>query len=90
MPLLDTMNIAGKVITADALHTISSFGLYLKLRGADYVFIVIGNKKKFIEHLKMMNIREDCNSFSVTEEKSHGRLEKRKGTKILRFELDIL
>ena len=78
IPLLDTINIAGKVVTADALHTISSFGLYLKLRGADYVFIAKGNKKKLIDRLKMINIREAYDSFSVTAEKSHGRLEKRK------------
>ncbi len=45
MSLLDTINIIGKVATADALQTLSSFGLYLKIRGVDYVFIVKGNKK---------------------------------------------
>jgi predicted transposase YbfD/YdcC len=78
MPLLDTIDITGKVVTADALHTISGFGLYLKSRDADYVFIAKGNKKKLIDRLRMMNIREVYDSYSKTEEKSHGRLETRK------------
>jgi hypothetical protein len=44
-PLLDTIDIEGKIIKADALHSTKDFGQYLKSRGADYVYLVKGNRK---------------------------------------------
>ena len=77
-PLLDTINIKGKVITADALHTIKDFGKYLVSRKANYVFIVKGNKKKLINRLNMIDIQKHHRSFYMTKERSHGRFETRK------------
>jgi hypothetical protein len=54
-PLLDKINIKGKVITADALHTQVDLANYIKKREADYVFIVKDNQrnlKKEIEGLE--------------------------------------
>lgn len=54
-PLLDKIDIRGKVITADAIHTQVSLAEYIKKRQADYVFIVKenqGNLKKDIEALE--------------------------------------
>lgn len=42
-PLLDQLDIAGAVITADALHTVRAHAAYLRIRGAFYVFTVKGN-----------------------------------------------
>lgn len=43
-PLLDRVDIAGAIITADALHTQDEHARYLHDRGAHYVFIVKGNR----------------------------------------------
>lgn len=54
-PLLDKIDIKGKVITADAMHTQVDLANYIKKREADYVFIVKenqGNLKKEIEALE--------------------------------------
>lgn len=54
-PLLDKIDIKGRVITADALHTQVDLAKYIKKREADYVFIVKenqGNLKKEIEALE--------------------------------------
>ena len=42
-PLLDQLDIAGAVITADALHTVRAHAAYLRKRDAFYVFTVKGN-----------------------------------------------
>ncbi len=39
-PLLDTLDLTGVVVTADALHTTRSLARHLDQRGADYVFTV--------------------------------------------------
>ena len=77
-PFLDNLDIKGKIITADALHTIRDFGVYLTKRGADYVFIAKGNKYKLIERLKMLEIRNNYTSVYETKDKIHGRLETRR------------
>jgi len=54
-PLLDKIDIEGKVITADALHTHEDLANYIKKRQGDYVFIVKDNQanlKKAIEDLE--------------------------------------
>lgn len=54
-PLLSKIDIKGKIITADALHTQVDLANYIKEREADYVFIVKenqGNLKKEIEALE--------------------------------------
>ena len=43
-PLLDQVDLAGKVVTADALHTQADHARYLIERHADYVFTVKGNQ----------------------------------------------
>jgi len=53
-PLLDKIDIKGKVITADALHTQVDLANYIKRREADYVLIAKDNQellKKAIEDL---------------------------------------
>jgi len=77
-PLLDTIDIRGKVVTADALHTLTDFGKYLAGRSADYVFIAKGNKKKLIQRLEMLDIKNNYSTVHKTKEKSHGRYESRK------------
>jgi len=45
-PLLDQIDIKGKVVTADALHTQVDFAKYIKKREADYVLFVKENQEK--------------------------------------------
>ncbi|MCW2860132.1 MAG: transposase [Actinoallomurus sp.] len=44
-PLLDTLDITGAIITADALHTVQAHATYLLKRGAFYVFTVKENTR---------------------------------------------
>lgn len=76
-PLLDKIDISGKIITADALHTIKSFGQYLTARDADYIFIAKANKGKLIGRLQMLDIKSNCDSICQSIETSHGRKELR-------------
>jgi len=43
-PLLDEVDLAGRVVTADALHTNPAEARWLVERGADYVLTVKGNQ----------------------------------------------
>jgi hypothetical protein len=52
-PLLDNVDITGKVVTADAMHTQVDHALYLKEgRGADYLFTVKGNQPTLLEDIE--------------------------------------
>ena len=51
-PLLDNVDISGKVITADAMHTQVAHANYIKERGADYLFTVKGNQPSLFESIK--------------------------------------
>jgi predicted transposase YbfD/YdcC len=54
-PLLDDVDIAGKVVTADAMHTQVDHANYLKSeRGADYLFIVKGNQPTLLESIELL------------------------------------
>jgi len=75
--LLDTLDIEGKVITADALMTQKEVSNYIvKERNADFVFIVKDNQptlKKDIEDLNLMSHKSDYETIN----KGHGRIETR-------------
>jgi len=78
-PLLNGIDIENRVVTADALHSMASFGQYLVARQADYVFITKGNRKKLIDRLEMLEIKKNHISFhEETTESSHGRKETRR------------
>jgi hypothetical protein len=52
-PLLDSVDIEGKVVTADAMHTQVAHAVYLKEeKGADYFFTVKGNQPTLLEDIK--------------------------------------
>ena len=54
-PLLETVaDLAGMVVTSDAMHTQREHADYLLGRGAHYVLIVKGNKKKLRKQLKSL------------------------------------
>jgi predicted transposase YbfD/YdcC len=54
-PLLDTLDVTGVVITADAMHTPRDHALYLHKRGAYYALCVKGNQPTLYEHLLQLH-----------------------------------
>jgi len=71
-PLLDTIDIAGAVITADALHTQREHVDYLAARGAHWMLTVKGNQPKLRQQLAALPWREVEVGHRSTEN-SHGR-----------------
>ncbi|SOE19374.1 ISAs1 family transposase [Streptomyces sp. OK228] len=51
-PLLDTMDLAGAVVTADALHTQHNHGTYLRERDAHYLAIVKKNHPGLFDRVR--------------------------------------
>lgn len=74
-PLLDSLNIRGKTVTADALHSTKEFAAYVVSREADYVFVMKGNRKKLIDRLEMLDIKNKSYSKVETKDTGHGREE---------------
>jgi predicted transposase YbfD/YdcC len=77
-PLLDTVaNLAGTVVTSDALHTQREHAGYLLGRRAHYIAIVKGNQKKLRKQLKSLPWKE-IPLQSCTRDSGHGRSEIRR------------
>lgn len=77
-PLLDTIDIQGKDITADALLTQRQFATYLvKDRQAHYHFTVKGNQGQLLDDLTLYFRDREQPDF-VTVNSEHGRIETRR------------
>lgn len=74
--LLDTLDIAGRVITADALHTQRETADYLHRRGANFFFCVKENQPKLFAALDALPWQDTPIACERTE-RGHGRLERR-------------
>lgn len=75
-PLCDGIDLAGVIVTADALHTQREHAEYLIGRGAHYLFTVKGNQPKLHAQLKTLPWRE-VPAADLTRGKNHGRAESR-------------
>lgn len=75
-PLLDGIDLADVIVTADALHTQREHADYLLGRGAHYLFTVKGNQPKLHTQLKALPWR-DIPTVDVTSGKGRGRTEPR-------------
>lgn len=76
-PLLDQVDLAGRVVTADALHVTRSHATYLTARGADYVLCVKGNQHRlhhWLRDLPWPHLRVRHR----TRDRAHGRIEDRR------------
>lgn len=76
-PLLDPIDLAGRVVTADALHVTRSHAGYLTARGADYVLCVKGNQHRlhhWLRDLPWPHLRVRHR----TRDQGHGRIEHRR------------
>ncbi|MFF5128462.1 ISAs1 family transposase [Streptomyces syringium] len=77
-PLLNTVaDLAGTVVTSDALHTQREHAGYLLGRKAHYIVIVKGNQKNLRKQLKSLPWR-DIPLLGRTKETGHGRCEIRR------------
>jgi predicted transposase YbfD/YdcC len=77
-PLLDTVaNLAGTVVTSDAMHTQREHADYLMGRGAYYIVIAKGNQKKLRRQLKSLPWK-DIPLQGRTRNAGHGRSEIRR------------
>lgn len=76
-PLLKPLNLEGKVVTADAMHTqVKNATFVVEEKKADYIFQVKQNQEVLFETIR--NLPEDVFSHKFnTIEKGHGRIEKR-------------
>ena len=74
-PLLKEIDIAGVVITADALHTQRSHAQYLQKRGAHFIFGLKGNQPKLAD--AAMKLLEYHPVIAETHDRAHGRIEHR-------------
>jgi predicted transposase YbfD/YdcC len=79
IPLLKTLNIRGKTITADALLTQRDIAKWLVEQHAHYHFTVKGNQKTLLDdiacHFNMLNQKP---GYEITQDTNHGRIETRK------------
>ena len=74
--LLDRVDIAGAVITADAMHAQKDHATYLAGRGAHYVITVKGNQPSLFAQLKKLPWR-DILIAHASRGRAHGRDEHR-------------
>jgi predicted transposase YbfD/YdcC len=74
-PLLDSVDLAGVVVTADAIHTQRSHASYLVERGADYLLIVKANQPNLFTQLDSLNW--NLLPLHTNQNTGHGRIERR-------------
>jgi predicted transposase YbfD/YdcC len=75
-PLLDKIDIAGAIVTADALHTQRGHADYLIGRDAHYLLTIKGNQPKLLAQLRALPW-SDIPVVDRTTDKGHGRIESR-------------
>ena len=75
-PLLTPLEIAGCLITADALHTQREHAKYLFKRGADYLFYADNNQPNLLAAIESVP-EEDWSKAYTETAKGHGRVETR-------------
>jgi predicted transposase YbfD/YdcC len=75
-PLLDTLDITGAIITADALHTVQAHATYLLKRGAFYVFTVKENTPALFDEIDALAWEAEPTAW-MTSDRAHGRDELR-------------
>jgi predicted transposase YbfD/YdcC len=78
-PLLDSIEIAGKTITSDALLTQTEFAKYIIKREADYHFTVKGNQPTLLADITLHFQDQKEHDFETCDA-AHGRVEVRKIT----------
>ncbi len=75
-PLLDRIELAGTLVSADALHTQTRHASYLRERGAAYLFTVKGNQPRLHAQLAALPWAK-VPPGDITGDTGHGRVETR-------------
>jgi predicted transposase YbfD/YdcC len=75
-PLLEQVDVAGRLVTADALHTNPAEARWLVERGADYVLTVKGNQPGLVAAIDRLT-PEVVSPVHQTVDRGHGRIERR-------------
>jgi predicted transposase YbfD/YdcC len=78
IPLLDSLDIEGKDITADALLTQRKLAAYLTGRGAHYHFTVKGNQPTIENDIALLFRDRKAPDFEFSSPPDHGRIELRR------------
>ncbi len=78
IPLLEGCDIAGKVVTADALLTQRSLATYLIERQAHYSFTVKANQPTLESNIALLFEKRAAPDFVEVEPPDHGRIETRR------------
>lgn len=78
IPLLEGCDIAGKVVTADALLTQRSLATYLVQRQAHYSFTVKGNQETLQRDIALLFEDRGKPDFVTVDPAEHGRIETRR------------
>lgn len=76
-PLLDTVDLTGAVVTADALHTQHGHARYLRSRGAHYICVVKPNQPTLYNRLRRMPWK-DVRLDHIERTRAHHRVEIRR------------
>ena len=75
--LIRELDVGGRVLTLDALHSCPKTARLILEQGADYVLPVKGNRKQLREDLAAFDAAFDAAPAAETVDKGHGRLEER-------------
>ena len=75
--LLRNMQLFGRIVTADAMHTQVETTQLILDKGADYLMVVKGNQKTILDDLKAIDWNDHEVGKSETIEKMHGRIDTR-------------
>lgn len=78
IPLLDALDIQGKVITADALLTQRKLATYIVARGAHYHFTVKANQATLQSDIALLFQNRKAPDFVEISPAEHGRIETRR------------
>jgi predicted transposase YbfD/YdcC len=77
IPILDSLDIAGKTLTADALLTQRKLAAYAVERHAHYVFIAKDNQPSLHDAIRLIFEHRGSPDFSEPPTLAHGRIEQR-------------
>ncbi|MFD5066195.1 ISAs1 family transposase, partial [Streptomyces sp. NPDC058394] len=77
VPLLERLDLRGRVITADAMHTQTGHAEHIAARGGHYILVVKGNQKNLRRQLRHLPWRKVPLQHR-TREQGHGRREIRR------------
>ncbi|WPL16722.1 Transposase [Thiorhodovibrio winogradskyi] len=77
IPVLDSLDLTDKTLTADALLTQRSLAEYLIERGAHYVFIAKENQPTLVADIRLLFQARGEPDFRESSDLAHGRIESR-------------